>query len=188
MVDRQVGEVEEPVAHPGVLPVDNPELAIVQEVGVEQVVVTRHFGLRAAGAPNALRDTLRIAELLRNLHTLLQRLIVVRLDDGMRVKPTGNRCCVVELTQSGGHAMNSLGCAYLLRGHASALDEARHEPAPVLIEGNDLRTDADLRRANARHMLSHAVNAKEIGVLAADTKHVRGSIYVDAVVAVGDPP
>ena len=40
VVDAEVAEVEERVAHPRVLPVDDPDPgAVVDEVGVEQVVV-----------------------------------------------------------------------------------------------------------------------------------------------------
>src|SRR3989304_5271399 len=39
MVAGEVGQVEEDVAHPGVLPVEDAQRAVVEEIGVEQVVV-----------------------------------------------------------------------------------------------------------------------------------------------------
>ena len=50
VVDREVGEVEVAVAHPRVLPVDDPEaLAVGDEVGREQVVVAGHGLVLGAG-------------------------------------------------------------------------------------------------------------------------------------------
>ena len=51
VVDGEVREVEEPVSHPRVLPVDDPQaLAVVEEVRVQEVVVARHRFLgRALG-------------------------------------------------------------------------------------------------------------------------------------------
>ena len=45
VVAREVGEVEEDVAHPRVLPVDDPDpAAVVDEVRVQEIVVTRALG------------------------------------------------------------------------------------------------------------------------------------------------
>ena len=42
MLHREVPEIEEDVAHPRVLPVEDPyAVAVVEEVGVEQIVVAR---------------------------------------------------------------------------------------------------------------------------------------------------
>ncbi len=47
VVDREVRKVEEHVAHPGVLPVDDAHpLPVVDEVGVQEVVVARPLGRR----------------------------------------------------------------------------------------------------------------------------------------------
>src|SRR3989304_6574412 len=41
VVARKVRQIEEDVAHPGVLPVEDAQGAVFQEVGVEQIVVAR---------------------------------------------------------------------------------------------------------------------------------------------------
>ena len=56
VVDREVAKVEEEVAHAGVLPVDDPNPAVVEEVAVEEVVVAEHMGLGATRILNPNRQ------------------------------------------------------------------------------------------------------------------------------------
>ena len=49
VVDREVRQVEIWIGHSRVLPVENPDRAVVQHVRVEQVVVAEHAGLERAG-------------------------------------------------------------------------------------------------------------------------------------------
>ena len=54
VVDREVRQVEERVAHPGVLPVHDPDpLAVVDEVGRQQVVVTGDHAAPPHGEPRS---------------------------------------------------------------------------------------------------------------------------------------
>ena len=54
VVDREVREVEEAVAHARVLPVDDPQvLAVVEEVRVQEVVVARNAVARGLAAPRS---------------------------------------------------------------------------------------------------------------------------------------
>ena len=48
LVGRQVAQVEEAIAHTRVLPIHDPDLAVVEEVGVQEVVVAGNLRLRAA--------------------------------------------------------------------------------------------------------------------------------------------
>ena len=67
VVDREVGEVEERVAHARVLPVDDEEtLAVVDEVRVEQVVVTGTGRLVGAQHGDAAREVVRPGERVGN--------------------------------------------------------------------------------------------------------------------------
>ncbi len=66
VIDRKVRQVEEPVPHACVLPIDDADVAVVDEVGVQQVVVARHLRLEAASAADLLRDTVRVVEFRRD--------------------------------------------------------------------------------------------------------------------------
>ena len=67
VVDGEVGEIEEDVAHAGVLPVDDPDaLAVVDEVRVQQVVVAGPLGHWAAGTLDPPRELVRPDEALGN--------------------------------------------------------------------------------------------------------------------------
>ena len=72
VVDAEVAEVEERVAHAGVLPVDDPDARpVIDEVGVEQVVVARPEldRRREAGELDPARDRLRRASYSAGMRT-----------------------------------------------------------------------------------------------------------------------
>ena len=87
MVDAEVAEVEERVAHPRVLPVDDPDpRAVVDEVGVEQVVVARPELERGGQAGQLDPPPDRLAQLVlgRDRDAARQRQRPVRLHDPER--------------------------------------------------------------------------------------------------------
>ena len=60
VVDREVREVEEDIAHARVLPIDDPEApAVIDEVRVEKVVVTGTLGECTPRPLDAPRDLAR---------------------------------------------------------------------------------------------------------------------------------
>ena len=65
-----------------------------------------------------------------------------------------------------------------------ALDEPRHEAA--VLEADDLRADAELRREQRRLVLVPPVDAEQLRVLAADTQHERLAAHRDLEVVIRD--
>src|SRR6202521_5255889 len=187
MVDGQVGKIEEAVAHARVLPVDDPDLAVVQEVGVEKVVVARHLVLGTASTTDLLRGVLRRGEFRRDGYTVCESLVTVLTDDGMGVKPARDPGCAVDLSQDGSHTANPVGGTDLIGRHDASLDEARHEPAFRLLESDYLGPNPDLSRSQARRMFRGPLDAEKVRVLAAGPQYVGGAVDVHTVVAVGDP-
>ena len=53
VVDREVRQVEEGIGHPRVLPVEDADRAVMEHVGVQQVVVAEHAGAERAGRLDA---------------------------------------------------------------------------------------------------------------------------------------
>ena len=71
--------------------------------------------------------------------------------------------------------------------HRAALDEASDEPALGLDEADDLGADARLGGGERGAVLVGAVDAEQLGVLAADPQHERLAVDDDLEVPVGDP-
>ena len=89
VVDREVGEVEVAVAHPRVLPVDDPEPVLAtEEVRGEQVVVAGHGSLGPEGA-SISRPARGPARTRRDVAAALARGLGVGLDDAERVEAGG---------------------------------------------------------------------------------------------------
>ena len=102
VVDAEVAEVEERVAHPGVLPVDDPDpCPVVDEVGVEQVVVAgpQLERRREAGEldPPADRRGQLVLDGDRDAAREGER--SVGLDDPQRDEQPGNRRPVVDAAE-----------------------------------------------------------------------------------------
>ena len=113
VVDREVGEVEERVAHAGVLPVDDPDRgAVVDEVRVEQVVVARHGDDAGSRPPDPQRELVRRAEGLGQRRAALDCGIPVALDHLERVEPAGDRLAAVHRAQRLRYPSERLGLAH----------------------------------------------------------------------------
>ena len=111
VVDAEVAQVEERVAHPGVLPVDDPDpLAVVDEVGVEQVVVAGAQLDRAARRASSIRRPIASAELVlgRDRHATGDRQRPVGLDDPERDEQARDGRAVVDAADRVGHPAERL--------------------------------------------------------------------------------
>jgi hypothetical protein len=100
VVDGEVGQVEEHVAHPGVLPVDDPDpVAVVDEVRGQQVVVARPLGDRAARPLHERRRLVREREGFGDCDAVSGGDRGIRLDDAKRVESGRDRRAGVDRPQ-----------------------------------------------------------------------------------------
>ena len=187
-------EVEERVAHAGVLPVDDPDpLAVVDEVGVEQVVV--------AGPQLDRRGQAGARSMRRPIARAPARTPAGSARRERRPARGTPRRCAAARTGPGWPDRRGCGAASRPRARASrargpasrltgdAVDEAGDEVALRPDEGGHLRPDPDPRRRHRRGVLHLAADAEQVGVVAGqpDDVAVRAAGDVDQEVAVGDP-
>ena len=187
VVDREVRQVEEPVAHPGVLPIHNPDRPVVEEVGVEQVVVAGHEPLFASRRPNPSGHRPRRRELRGDGNAVGLGRRAVLPHHRPRVEPSGNGRRVMKPAQRAGDALECLGPPHLLQRDGRSRDEARHEPSLLGHESGHLRTNADLERPLARGVLDGAVDAEEVCLRAAHAQNENLVADLDLEVAIRDP-
>ena len=136
VVDREVREVEEAVAHARVLPVDDPEpLAVVEEVRVQEVVVARH---RRARRPRRSRSAARSRAPSRTPRGSRRR---ARAPSRGRPRRRGRSRSVPGIAGPSWNARSAAATrasivrlAHPLERRDRALDEARDEPALGLDE------------------------------------------------------
>jgi hypothetical protein len=181
VVDGEVREVEEGVAHAGVLPVDDPETpSAVDEVRVQEVVVARAGRDAGAAALDPVGELLRALVGGRHGRAALERRRAIHLDDAEAVEARGQRRASMERRERGADALDR---------HLAdlALDVARDEVALRLDERHDLRREPELRRHARRGVLGRAVDPEQLRVLAADPQHERLVADRDLEVAVRDP-
>ena len=101
-------EVEERVAHAGVLPVDEPQSdAVVDEVRVQQVVVAGPRSRTDATALDLVGDLFRAFIRRGHPDAVLVRGGAVRLDNTKTVEPPRKAGAVVEPTECGADAVES---------------------------------------------------------------------------------
>jgi ADP-ribose pyrophosphatase len=189
MVDGEVGEVEEGIAHAGVLPVDDADARpVIDEVRVQKVVVGGLERRRTASALDLLGSLLRDVEAGREAHSVLLRGVPVDLDDAEGVEAAGDGRTLVDLAEDRRDSVDLWPGAHLLGRDRPTRDEARDEIALGLDEGDDLRPDSELGGGSGRRMLHVAVDAQELGVLAPDPQDKALGAEVDLEVVVRDPP
>ena len=146
VVDREVREVEEAVAHARVLPVDDPQvLAVVEEVRVQEVVVARNGVAPAALLFDPQRHRLRPHERGRDFAASVERGLPVGLDDAERVERAAKRRPVVKSSQRLRDSPQELRLAHPLGRRHLAVEEARHEPSLGLDERDHVRADPGRR-------------------------------------------
>ncbi len=188
VVDREVGQVEERVAHAGVLPVDDDQpLAVVDEVRVEQIVVAGTRRLVGAQRRDPPCEVVRFGERRGKDRSALDGGIAIRPDNLEGVEPPGYRRPVMEGTERRGDPAELLRLAERLGRGDRPVDEAGHEPALRLDEVHDLGADAGCRGGAGRGQLDRPVDPEQIGVLPRDAQdeHAVGARHLDVVV--GDP-
>ena len=185
VIDAEVREVEEDVAHPGVLPVDDPQpVAVVDEVRVEEVVVARALRRRPTKMLDAACDLAGGDVPRRHLGAPLEGRRAVVLDDPERVEAPGHGWPGVDGAQGGGDAAKGRRLAHPLERRDLALDEPRHEPALGLDEVDDVRPHPHRRGGARRLELDRPVDPEQLGVLARDPEHERpvGPAHLQVVV------
>ena len=189
MVDREVREVEEHVAHPRVLPVDDPDSpAVVDEVRVEEVVVARPLWRGAAQLLDPPCDLPRPGVRGRHLGAAIERRRAVVLDDPERVEASRDGRPGVHRPEGVRDALERLGLTHPLERWDRAFEEARHEPALRFEEVDDLGPDADRCGGPRRLELGPAVDPEQLGPLPgnAEDEHPVGTRHLQVVVR--DPP
>ena len=187
MVDREVRQVEERVAHARILPVDDHEaLAVVDEVGVEQVVVTRARLLPGPPLGDPAGQVVGVRERIGRRRASRDRRIPVGLHDLEGVEAAGDRSPAVEGVERGRDALELRGLTEALGRRDRPLDEARHEPALRLDEVDDVGTDAGRLGRPRRRELDRAVDAEKIGVPPRHAQHEHAVAPRHLHVVVGD--
>ena len=187
VVDREVRKIEERVAHARVLPVDDPQpLAVVDEVGVEEVVVAcpaLHARSHGGDPARALVGGRKRGGQGR---AALARRVPIGLDDVERLEAAGNRPALVERSECGGDPRELVGLAEPLGGRDLAFDELRHEPAFRLYEADDARAHPGLGRGERRGVLDLAIDPQQTGLPARHPDHDDAVGAVDLEVVVRD--
>ena len=193
VVDREVPEVEVAVAHARVLPVHDPHaLAVVQEVGAQEVVVARHGRVLLVSRDGSRIDPGPLAAPPRARPALRRR----GSSPWTRSPPPPGRSrtrCVSSSPESW-KARSARATSASVSGSRSSsavssrpVDEARDEAGRVLDEGRHRRRDAELRGALVRGALRLAVDAQQRVSLPGSRTHVVGAAEAHAEVAVRDP-
>jgi hypothetical protein len=180
------------VAHPRVLPIDDPDaLAVIDEVRVEQVVVAgpeldrvgqeRLFD-QPADLPGALVGG-------RDRHASLGRQRPVCLADPQRDEQARDRRAIMDPTQRVRDAAERLGLADGLVGYRLTHDETGEQVPLGSDERGHLRPDPDPGGRHGRRVFHLPADAQQVGVVAgqADDPTVRRTLHVHPEVAVGDP-
>ena len=143
VIDGEVPEVEERVAHAGVFPVDEPETdTVVDEVRIQQVVVARPKRSVRAAALDLVGKLLRALVRGRHVDAVLVGGVEVGLDDTKAVEAPRQVRAIVEPAERSADAIDV---------HFSdlAVDVSRHEVALGFEIGDHLRPEPEVRR-NAR--------------------------------------
>ena len=187
MIDREVREVEEPVAHASVLPVDDAKaLAVVEEVRVQEVVVARN-GLRTSETLlDEARGLVRPLVLGGNGAAALESGPTVGLHDAKGVELPRDGPSVVERTQARSHPPESRELSHSLDRRNLSRDEAGHEPPLGLDELDDLGADPERGRGARGLDLDLAVDAEQVRVLTRDTEDEGLPVDLDLHVVVRD--
>ena len=115
VVDGEVREIEEAIAHTRVLPVDDPEpLAVVQEVRIQEVVVARNRHVGSASSLDPAGDLVRPLVCVGRLPTALLGRPPIGLDHAEGVERARDHGTVVIRPKRCGDAPQHLGLAHAL--------------------------------------------------------------------------
>ena len=136
VVDREVREVEEAVAHARVLPVDDAQpLAVIQEIRVQEVVVTRQRARRLRVSARSARRSRapRSNASARGLRGS-SAVCAVGLDHPERVERSGISGQSWNARSAAATRSSIVRLAHPLRTGNRSLDEPRHEPTLRLDE------------------------------------------------------
>src|SRR5438876_6594608 len=175
VIDAEVAQVEERVAHPRVLPIYDPDpLSVVDEVGVEQVVVAgpQLNGRLQEGALDAARGFVRPIPGCGNGHAVRDRERTVGLDDPERDEEAGDGRTLVDAAQRVDDAPDGRPLVDLLQRHRLTHDEASDEVALRADEGDYFWTHPDAGGGDRGGMLHLAADAEQMGVVASQPDDV----------------
>ncbi len=173
VVDREVREIEEAVAHARVLPVDDAEpLAVVEEVRVQEVVVARDGRVGCASLLDPRGDLVRPIERLGHAPSAVERCLPVRLDHAEGVEHSGDLRTVVERAQRRRHALEHRRLAHPLQRSESLPRRSAVTSHP---SGSTNATTSgpipSAAAASRRGELDGPVDPEQVRVLPRDAEH-----------------
>ncbi len=168
MVDGEIGEVEERVAHRGVLPVEYSYLVVVEEVFVEQIVVAKGDRPEGTGFADSFQDAQRPRKVERLSDALIEGDLVVVAHDLEGIEECGNRSGVVDSVKRRGDLAQHGLRRELLRQHWSTFKKAGHEVVPGRGLVEHFGGDADGGRQLIGRRFVIAVDAQQRGVVSGD--------------------
>src|SRR5207248_4765917 len=166
MVDGEIAEIEETVAHSRVLPIHDPDGdAVIDEVGVEQIVVAEHRWLRAKGALD--RDPDGLGGFVRRGQTpaVAHRGQRVGLDDPEGREGTRDGPRLVDPSQRLRDSLQHDRLVERVIADRLSFDETCDEHSLGLDEGDHVRPDARGRREMAGLALHPAVDTQQATAL-----------------------
>ena len=189
VVDGEVPQVEEEIAHAAVLVVDDPHVvAVEQEVRVQQVVVARTIGERMLGQRGLDVSGLRVdlIERRRRGDPALGRDRAIVLHDPEHGERRRDRRAGVDRPHRPHDGAEHVLALQVLLRDVGALHEPRDQRAEVGEEREDLGSDAGGGCGGRRLVLGGAIDPQQVGVLAREPDHERPAADVHLEVAVRD--
>ena len=188
VVAREVGEVEEDVAHPRVLPVDDPDpAAVVDEVRVQEIVVTRALGDVPSRAFDLVCDLAGVRVGRWGRDPVRHRALSIDLDDAERVESGRDGLPRMDGAKRLRDPPERVRRPHRLGRHARPFDEPGHEVALGLDELDHLRPHPDRGGRQRCLVLGAPVDPEQVRVATGDPQHVRPVVEHDLEVVVRDP-
>src|ERR1039457_7224152 len=127
MIDGEIGQVEEGIAHAGVLPVEDAQLAVVQEVFVEQSVVAKGRGPKSARHTYLIHDPKSPREVEGFLNAFRNSNLVIILHHRKWIEDGGNASRFVDPSQRVGHLAQHWFGRKFDGWHGPAGEKTRHQ-------------------------------------------------------------
>ena len=187
MIDGEIAKVEEAIAHSRVLPIHDADgHAIIDEVGVEEVVVAQHRSLRGKGTLDGDRDSLRAFARRGQAPAVAHRGQGVSLDDPEGREGAGDRPRLMNPSQRLGDSLQHDGVVDGVITDRLSVDETRHQDALGFDEGDHLGADARGGRQTAGLALDAAVDAKQASAFRRNADDENLVVDGDTIVAVRD--
>jgi hypothetical protein len=188
VVHREVRQVEEHAAHPGVLVIDDEHpLPLADEVRIEEIVVARPRNERAEGFLDLSGHGEQAPEGLGDPDTVAYRSLPVPLHDPKRGEGRGKVGAAVKGAHGRQDPAQHASFPHGLLGDGLPVDEPCHQRAKLREIGHHFRTDPACRGGLRGPTLRLPVDPQEVGVLPGQPDHEGLSVHLHPEVLVGDP-